>query len=138
MPTAVIKPPNLKKLLGEQQQLLVALPRPPTPSSVYLSAPVLPLTSVYHSRGAVTAIEDRPRCADGGEDEAAKEAPLLSELLNAAPRVSLDVEKTLSLACKVLAKAHCQSLELSGDARESLGRITDFGTCCPALTAPPA
>ncbi|ESL10775.1 hypothetical protein TRSC58_01486 [Trypanosoma rangeli SC58] len=139
MSTVVIKAPNLRKLLAEQQELLPALPHPPSPIATYLAAPVLPLTSVYHSRGGVECIEDRSarQCGDEEGDVTTERQPsLLTDILGAASRVSLDVEKTLDLAYQVLSKARRRLPDLSDNARESLGRIVELGVCFNALPPP--
>ncbi|KAH9584146.1 hypothetical protein LSM04_007779 [Trypanosoma melophagium] len=146
MTAVVIKEPNLKKMMTEQQRMLSTLPTPPSPRRTYLTAPVAPLTSVYHSRGAVEAIEDKnPQQQQGEEsrslsksDKKSEDIPLLSELLSEPSRVTLEVEKTLSLACEVLTNARLHSTALSSDARETLARIAELSTCHPALPAPPA
>ncbi|KAF8277167.1 hypothetical protein TcYC6_0015610 [Trypanosoma cruzi] len=140
MAIVVIKEPNLRKLLAEQQLLLSTLPQPPSPVSTYLTAPVAPLTSVYHSRGCVELIEDQPAllCGGGkGDDEDAtnpKRPSLLFDLLNAASRVDLDMEKTLSLTCDVLSKARCRSSKLTDNAQQLLGRIMELSACFKGLS----
>lgn len=150
MSTVIIKPPNLPKLRAEQEKIFLTLQRPPSPIATYMTAPLPPLTNVYHSRdGRILLIEteqstegqqqqqeqQRPRGADG-EDAGGKQRPLLADLLSAASRVNLDVEKTLALACNVLSKARSYSPELSEEARQSLGRITEFGNSLAILPPP--
>ncbi|ORC91142.1 uncharacterized protein TM35_000061470 [Trypanosoma theileri] len=141
MTAIVIKEPNLKKMMAEQQQILSTLPTPPSPREIYLSAPVPPLTSVYHSRGPVEAIEDikpqQEKSCVGKSTMKSGESPLLSELLSEPSRLNLEVEKTLSLACEVLTHARTHAAPLSGDARDTLARIAELSTCYPALPPPP-
>ncbi|RNF26720.1 uncharacterized protein Tco025E_01045 [Trypanosoma conorhini] len=137
MSTVVIKAPNLRKLLAEQREMLPTLPQPPSPIATYLAAPVLPLTSVYHARGRVEESPVRGRGDEEGEAAPERRPSLLTDLLNAASRVSLDVEKTLDLTCQVLSRARCRSSDLSDNARESLGRVMELGACFNALPPPP-